>query len=192
MSTAWGSVTERPSWMIAVCAAEAPQVGFPLRRHAEHRANSDKDCDGVCFGTNVSVCSVHMNATESVVTLRLGVTRDTYNTSTSLTLSNTGIAGRFLGSRRLSGSLLLPVPSNHQQGIPALRQPLLLPPQSHAAVTHSSGELRDSSWRESSGAGESLSRASFRRDLPLQGQSQRSRRECTAIHCLRCSCSSLH
>ena len=89
-SIAWGSATERPSWTTAACAAEARQVDSPLSCHAEHKANSDKDCDGVCFGTNLFVCNVHINATTTDVTLTLGVTRDTYNASTSLSLSNTG------------------------------------------------------------------------------------------------------
>ena len=92
------------------CAAEARQVDSPLFRHTEHKENSDKDCDGVCFGTNLFVCNVRVNATETDVTLTLGVTRDTYNASTSLSLSNTGSLACSLRPRRLPGSPLLAVP----------------------------------------------------------------------------------
>ena len=51
--------------------------------------NSDKDCDGVCFGLHTEGCAIIMEVSQSVFTLSMGVTNGSFTDSVIIELINT-------------------------------------------------------------------------------------------------------
>ena len=66
-----------------------------------HIENSDKDCDGVCFGSHTEGCSIVMEVSQSVFNFSMGVTNGDFTDSMIVMFNNTSdisIHSSFLGS----------------------------------------------------------------------------------------------
>lgn len=144
-----------------VCSEGTSGIFLPFPSSIGHRANSDKDCDGVCFGSHTEGCPAIIQVSQSVLDFSMGVVDNNFTDSAILSfqsLSLVFISTLSLGSNNILFNSQEPIalnpgvyPSlsisyfikNQTHRIPIILSKYIIPPQSffYAIITASSKEL---------------------------------------------------